>query len=200
MADWPCEVQQQEEDPPDAISPAMQIVHSSEAPLGTFSISENENIAVISYNPRLLNDRMALVATFAHELSHYLTLSIEEPPPGGWECLEPATDVTAVFVGFGVFLINSAFSFAQFGDSLAIGWRSQRQGYLGEPALLYTHALISKLLDAEAAYSLVHLKPSLAPTFRKMDEFVAQSPAIIEALRNVDSGIKTTVDPTPNGG
>ncbi|MDX6851136.1 hypothetical protein SCD92_17290, partial [Gilvimarinus sp. SDUM040013] len=53
-----------------------------------------------------------LVATFAHELSHYLTCTANEPPPGGWDNWEFATDIAATFLGFGVFMANSSFNFS----------------------------------------------------------------------------------------
>ena len=47
-------------------------------------------------------------ATFAHELARYLVETFEEPAPGGDALLEPAVDIAAVFMGFGLFMANSA--------------------------------------------------------------------------------------------
>ncbi|MDH4318404.1 MAG: hypothetical protein OEV64_08445 [Desulfobulbaceae bacterium] len=44
-----------------------------------------------------------MIATFAHELSHYLIATAPEPPPGGWESWKFATDIGATFLGFGIF-------------------------------------------------------------------------------------------------
>lgn len=41
--------------------------------------------AVITYNPLLASQPEQMVATFTHELAHYLTATASEPPPGGWE-------------------------------------------------------------------------------------------------------------------
>ena len=71
-----------------------------------------------------------MVATFAHELSHYLTATAPEPPPGGWDNWEFATDICASFLGFGIFVANSAFSFNQYTEVDSQGWQSSRGGYL----------------------------------------------------------------------
>ena len=49
-----------------------------------------------------------LVAHFGHELARYLVETLDEPPPVGALFHEPAVDIAAVFLGFGVFLANEA--------------------------------------------------------------------------------------------
>lgn len=193
IQDWPCELEQQDDDLPDSIALTTPIVHAQSSPSGTFSIGpDGRNIPIISYHPKLLKDPQALVATFAHELAHYITATIEEPPPGGWENTEPATDITAVFLGFGIFLANSAFGFSQFGDVLSQGWSWQRQGYLPETELLYGHALISVLLKADPEITTAHLKPSLVRPFKKFTTLLAESDEPILSLRRLDNVSPTT--------
>ena len=52
---------------------------------------------------------MSMVGAFAHELARLLVETFEEPPPGGALLHEPAIDLAAVFMGFGVFMANSTF-------------------------------------------------------------------------------------------
>lgn len=89
MADWPCTVQPESQEPRAAPLPP-------------------DRIPVITYKPDSL-DPNSLVATFAHEFARYLVDSFEEPPPGGALLREPAIDIAAVFMGFGMFMANSAF-------------------------------------------------------------------------------------------
>lgn len=92
MADWPC------------------IAEPTRDPLATDGgtpLSTGERIRVIHYAAAEPDPAM-LVANFAHELARYLVESFDEPPPGGALLHEPAVDLAAVFIGFGVFMANSA--------------------------------------------------------------------------------------------
>jgi hypothetical protein len=108
--------------------------------------------------PSKLDDPMGFVATMAHELGHYSMSRFRGEPPGGDEALEPATDVCAVFLGFGVFMANSAFTFQQFHDGRVQGWRTSQLGYLDEKALAYALALFLPLRGLDAGEARRHLK------------------------------------------
>jgi hypothetical protein len=88
MADWPCVV---EPEPKDAKAP----------------LPAPGRIPVITYKPGELEPN-SLVAAFAHELARYLVETFDEPAPGGASLHEPAIELAAVFMGFGVFVANSA--------------------------------------------------------------------------------------------
>jgi hypothetical protein len=100
---------------------------------------------------------MSLVATFAHELSHYLLACAKNDPPGGPEAEEHATDIGAVFMGFGIFLCNAAFQFEGFSEGLSEGWRVSRQGYLNESELSYALAIFMCLLETPFKLARPHL-------------------------------------------
>lgn len=88
MADWPCVP---EPEPSSAAAPA----------------PASERLRVIHYPPHL-KDPQQLVAHFAHELARYLVESFDDPPPGGMALYGPVVDLTAVFMGFGVFMANAS--------------------------------------------------------------------------------------------
>jgi hypothetical protein len=88
MADWPCAVEQEQH------RPRVTAV----APTG---------IPVITYRADA-NEPTALVATFAHELARCLVETFEERAPGGDMLHEPAIELAAVFMGFGVFMANAS--------------------------------------------------------------------------------------------
>ena len=88
MSEWPCAVEPQSEQP------------RSDA-------GNTDRIPIITY-PRGALEPLLLIATFAHELARYLIESFDEPAPGGEALVEPAVDLAAVFMGFGLFLANSA--------------------------------------------------------------------------------------------
>lgn len=172
MADWPCMLQCQEADPNTMVSPHAFVQGAPSSPAGTFR-ALSEGGALITYSPKQLRDPMSLVATFAHELAHYRTAGFPEPPPGGWEVWEPATDLTAAFLGFGIFLANSRFNFSHFDDGRTAGWRWQQQGYLSEVEVLHMHAIFSVVLGMDQRETLPHLKSALRGIFKRVYRDVA---------------------------
>jgi hypothetical protein len=128
---WPCTLLAQPERVRTHVSEFVHLtVLENAVPLGTFSASQGE--VTITYDPDLLNTPAVLVATLVHELAHYLLAGVKAPLPGGEALHEYLTDLTTVFLGFGLFGANRAFEFSQHGDSFGQGWRYARSGYLRE--------------------------------------------------------------------
>ena len=180
MAEWPCELQVQEADPNPVVAPTLLVKNSPSAPAGTFR--DTESGTRITYHPDRVNDPMSLVATFAHELAHYRTVGFSEPPPDGWGVWEHATDLAAVFLGFGLFLANSRFNFSQFSDGQTMGWQWQQQGYLSEPEILHMHAIRCVLLGTPERDTLGRLKPALRGIYKRVQREVAGSKFEVDRL------------------
>lgn len=140
-------------------------VPESHAPLGTFQAVDDGNggwIAEICYDPAQLDNPAKLVAIFAHEIAHYLLATIERPLPGGEDVHELMTDITAVWLGFGIFMANSARFYTA--TNLNIGghrWQSGGQGYLSERALVTAMVVTELLAGREPGEAKRHLKPYL---------------------------------------
>lgn len=166
MKNWPCKLQAQDPDPELRIAPTVAIRKETHSPLGTFS-AENTDEIIIMYNPAIASNPTQLIATFAHELAHYLTGTCPESPPGGWKNWEFATDIAAVFMGFGVFLANSAFTFSQFSDFDSQGWPSSRSGYLTEPEFSFALAIFIKLKGIDPKTVNSHLKTNIKSFVKK---------------------------------
>ncbi|MDO6765537.1 hypothetical protein [Agarivorans sp. 1_MG-2023] len=166
MRDWACRLEAQEEDVDPQVAPTLMIQNVPQNPLGTFQANDNEGI-VVTYNPTIAANPTQLVATLAHELSHYLTATSPTPPPGGWENWEFATDITATFLGFGIFMSNSAFSFQQFTEVDSQGWAFNRSGYLSEAEHIYSLAIFLLLKGVEPDIATAHLKPNLKKMLKK---------------------------------
>lgn len=184
LESWPCELKAQEEEPNLLVAPTVAIRGVKQAPLGTFSANQNRGVT-ITYNPKIISDPLQMVATFAHELAHYLTSTAPEPPPGGWENWEFATDVAATFLGFGVFVANAAFTFRQYSDVDSQGWRTEGGGYLSEAE--HSHALAIFLLlkgipESDALpHCCANVRAYLAKALKEL-----RGSAEIEALRQVE--------------
>ncbi len=166
MDAWPTRLQAQEEDPNLHVAPTLVVKNVEQNPLGTFSVDEN-NEATITYNPKIVADPVQMVATFAHELSHYLTGTAPEPPPGGWENWEFATDICATFLGFGIFQANAAFNFRQFTSADTVGWQTSAGGYLTEAEHSYSLAIFLRLKDIEADVALPHCDANVKGYLKK---------------------------------
>jgi hypothetical protein len=190
LEQWPCElVAGDAERPIHAGNAHLLVHHGTPPPCGTFRI-EGEGAsakALISYNPNLAFHAESLVATFAHELSHYLMSTATTPPPGGWDLHELATDMTAVYLGFGIFLANSARNFGQFQSAGEMGWSSHLQGYLSEPALVTALAIFQRLAGRAPADAAPHLKPYLQKVLKAADKALAkQHPDLVASVKEID--------------
>jgi len=192
MAGWPCELRMQEDDPNPLVSTALLVQNAPSSPAGTFRATNAG--ALITYHPKRLSDPMSLVATFAHELAHYQTANYPEPPPGGWDAWEHATDLAAVFLGFGLFLANSRFRFSQHSDGQTMGWKWRQQGYLSEPEVLHAHAIRCALLGTPLHQTLDHLKPALRGIYKRVQRDVQRAP---QALQNLREESPAVVGDTP---
>ena len=141
--------------------------HESNGAAGTFCDSEDAP-PVIRYDPSLLQRPRALVAVFAHELSHLLIHRAPESPPGrhkvnGDLLEEAATDLCAVYLGFGVFLAESAFSYQR--DSQ--GWEARWQGYLSPTVLSVALAIMVLTLDLSPQKASPHLSANPRTCFEQ---------------------------------
>ena len=165
MTEWACELRAQDADPMAVVAPTVVVEGVPTSPAGTFSVSEDA--ITITYNPDQLNRPESLVATFAHELAHYLSFSTSVRPPGGEDFEEPATDFLALFLGFGIFLANSAYQFSQYAGVDSQGWSSRSQGYLSQDELVYGLALFAELKGLQDESVVAHLDTHLRSFFRK---------------------------------
>lgn len=177
MLDWPCRLVEQESD--DDMHAVMSLFpHSYErsGAAGTFSYDGRK--PTISYDPRGLDEPMRLVATLAHELGHYLLAGAKNDPPGGAETEEPATDLAAVFMGFGVPMANGVFVFS------SKGW--SRKGYLGEADFAYALAIFADLLDIDDKQIRRHLRTNSRAYFKQSRKHLRRERADdLEAMRRI---------------
>jgi hypothetical protein len=190
MADWPCELRAGREDRPIHAGNTLLLRHEgAPPPCGTFQVQSagGPPKVVITYNPSLAADSGAMVATFAHELGHYLMSSAATAPPGGWELHELHTDLAAVWLGFGIFLANSARSFSQYQSAGEIGWSSRTQGYLSEGALVTALVIFQRLRGEDPLAPSPWLKDYLRSDLKRAAGALARlHPDVAAAVDAVD--------------
>jgi hypothetical protein len=180
--DWPCILEAQPERPKDRVA-QLGIVKSDKGalPLGTYGTIGNN--VVITYDPALVSDPGSLVATLAHELSHYLLDATPGMPPGDHEMHEYATDLTVAFLGFGIFAANLAFNFSQHHGGGTHGWRTSGQGYLRERDWAFALAVFCNLRDEPVDELKPLLKPHIYSDVRDAQKFLARNASLLAPHR-----------------
>jgi hypothetical protein len=155
---WTCRLEPQQPDHLRELALRTGGRHQGRGAAGTFRVESGR--ATISYDPEQLDDLESFAALMAHEWSHHLLALVHAPRPGGPEVEEPLTDLCAVYLGFGVFQANAAFSFGQYSEGLGGGWRSRSLGYLGQKGSSFALAIAATASDTPARSIRRHLSPN----------------------------------------
>lgn len=182
MEDWNCKLQAHDDSemaqqirPLHNMRPDEGVISAA----GTFSMAWDHSMTTITYSPHQLENYASLVATFAHELSHFYLATVPFAPPAGPTAEEHATDVCAVHMGFGIFLANTAISYSN-------GAVVARKGYLGEVALSYALAIFTALRQVPAKDVCRHLNSNPRSFFKSaVRDIDKRWSHRMEALRNV---------------
>ncbi|HZP75573.1 MAG TPA: hypothetical protein VFB45_05470 [Pseudolabrys sp.] len=150
---------------------------SGEYNQGTFLLTDEA--AQITYAPALLGNPQRLVTVFAHELAHYLLTTCQSQPPCTVDEREMLIDLTGVFLGFGVFMANSVFSF----ESPDKWWNLGRSGYLPEEGLVFALALFIAAKRIPAKEVTPYLKPHLAKQIKHALRDLAREPRWLNQVK-----------------
>ena len=140
-------------------------------------------IETITYDSGMEPNATQLVATFAHELSHALHNRSVEPLNIDPELYELFTDLTAIYLGYGVFIANSRFGFSRVFESNTEGWQAQGAGYLPEADMIFATAIFMRVKDIPQEVASEHLKPRLQKMLNKAFKQLSNYEAEVEALR-----------------
>lgn len=153
------------------------IIQSGASAIGTYQLVADGmggSLAQIRYDESLLGDLPAFVATLAHELSHYLLSTVRHSFPGGEDMHELLTDLTATFLGFGIFLANNARSHRTYQHGLGSGWQSSHTGYLSERALITALVISERLAGRDPALAEPYLKSYLKDDLKLVTRWFAR--------------------------
>lgn len=172
MDDWQVDLVEDDNVLARDLPPSLVPVGPSRHALGTFSAAGNR--VQISYVPALVRSPERLIATFAHELAHYLLATAGEAPVCADDERECLTDLAAVFMGFGVFLANARFHHETYSDGIMQGWRIGHSGYLPESDLIFALALFLQAKGLGGGEAAACLKPHLASLLRRAMRQVRQ--------------------------
>lgn len=183
MKDWPVRLVAQGALPA-ALSEKAFVIHANNPCAGTFRYDEDHGI--ITYDPTLLKRPIGLIATFAHELGHYLNASFKEPPPDGWDLVEPATDTTATFMGFGLFgANNSCADYQEFSEEGIPQIRRGKSGYLTEAQWIFDLAIFCVLTRTPFETAKPHLKGHLWKQLQRAGKYVEKRDIASVVIDNI---------------
>lgn len=158
LQDWHCALEPQQPDHLRDIALRTGGQHRGRGAAGTFRVEGGRG--TITYDPHQLDELESFVALMAHEWSHHLLALVHAQRPGGAEVEESLTDLCAIYLGFGVFQANAAFSFGQYSEGLGGGWRSRALGYLGQKGSSFALAVSVVATGAKPGEIKRHLGPN----------------------------------------
>ena len=129
-------------------------------------VAENSELLIIPYSEELLRDPQVLTATYAHNMAHYLGSQVQEPPPGGMENWPHITELLGVFLGFGIFMANTANTTKIRSCASCSGPSVERTNFLSEYDITYALAIFAALKKIEPKEVIKHLKPTLRTYYK----------------------------------
>lgn len=183
MAHWPYRLVNQnacELLPP----PRIQIQGALRGSTGITPATVNEaNAITVTYDPNLIGNPEALIASYAHSLAHYLGSTAAEEPPGGSENWPHLTELLAVFLGFGLMFANSAYHVRAGCGSC--GPAADRHNYLSQYDITYALALFCTLKGIPSRDCSRHLKSSLRGFFKRSIKDIEARDVALQALRSI---------------
>lgn len=130
---------------------------------------------LVSYSPEQTAKPQDLVATMAHGVAQHMLWQSQLTPPGGPDYFVQAAEVLAVFMGFGVMVTNSAYTFKG-SCAKCYNPRADRQASLSESECLYALALFCNLQNLDRRQVAKHLKPYLAASFKSAERQISKHP------------------------
>lgn len=137
----------------------------------------------VPYDPALVNNPEAMIASLSHQLAHYLASLAEEPPPGGEQNWAQATEVLAVFLGFGLMFANSAFNVRISRCGSCGAPPADRESFLSQHDIAYALAIFCVLKGIPNRAVLPHLKGSLRGFYKKAVTEVSANEAALACLQ-----------------
>ena len=133
---------------------------------GAHRIKLDSPLPVI-YHASLAARREVLLASFAHILAGYLIRTLGELPPGGARRWSHATDLLAVFLGFGVIYANSLPLFLPGVGRTAQGGEASLRNHISRWDAVYALAIFCVLKGIARREVLPHLKRPLRSFFNR---------------------------------
>lgn len=135
----------------------------------------------MTYNPQQASKPGDLASSYAHHLAQHLVAQSQQLPPGGAEYFNASTEVVAIFMGFGVMMANSAYTFRG-GCGSCYNSQANRQATLSEDNVVFALALFCRLKAIPTAEATKHLKGYLRSNFKQALKQIDREPVRLQQL------------------
>jgi len=135
-----------------------------------------------------------LVSCFALEIALHLLSYREFPDEFSDDEIGALADLVTVYLGFGIFRVNTAFGSESSSDFNSHAWGTERQGVLTETSLVFTTAIFVRLVGIAPEDVRPFLKNRLRKSFDKAIRQVDASPDEIAHLRSCEPPNLTLVE------
>jgi len=172
---WPTDLVPMQQRPiAKSLSPGIAFAGGSGA-AGTFQmVAGPDNLfrAEIHYAEEDLERPVDLVGTLAHEVAHYRLHKLRAHGPGGEDCEELLTDLTAIWLGFGIMLGNQARYGLHTANEHGQWYTSGSRGYLSEGARMCAVAISETLAGRDPMAAAPYLKPYLVNDLTKALRYI----------------------------
>ena len=121
---------------------------------------------LLSYSSVMMKKPMDLVASMSNLIAQHYLLQSRQIPPAGPESFNETAEIISIFMGFGILVANSAYTFR---GSCASCYdaRANRSAALSENEAVFALALFTLLKEIPASHATAELKPYLRGTFKK---------------------------------
>jgi len=141
----------------------------------------NELSIYLSYNPQQTLKPEDLSSSFVHVMAQHLVIQSRELPPGGTDYFVEGTEILAIFLGFGVMLSNSAYTFRG-GCGSCYNGQANRQATLSESEVIFALALYCRLKGIPNAEVTRFLKKYLKKSYKLALKQIEAQPDFLERL------------------
>ncbi|RJG48184.1 hypothetical protein [Motilimonas pumila] len=148
--------------------------------IGPIEIGSNQvalsQVYYIDFHPGQLKNPNALVAVMCVQVTNAILASHGFEIEGGEDVRPAAIEVLAGFLGFGVMMSNSAFTFRGGGCSSCHNSKVGRQSALSEEETCYILALYCHYQNVDVKLASPHLERHLRPLLKRAAKQVAAYP------------------------
>lgn len=153
-------------------------------------ITPQDKRLLIPFNPQQVNNPEGMIATFAHIIAHYMGQMVQQPVPGGEEYWPHATEMVAIYLGFGLMFANSAYTFRG-GCGSCYNPHATRDAYLTEQQSTYALALFAVLKEIPDARVSGQLKGHLKGFYKKSVKDIQSRAERLARLRSYGHRLPT---------
>lgn len=164
LASWPFVLVPQQQVA--AAAPPRLTLQTTQRANNSSAVVASNDVLMVSYSAPMLKKPMDLVASMSKAVAQHYLYQTGLVPPAGLESFNETSEILSVFMGFGVLVANSAYTFR---GSCARCYdpNANRVAALSESEAIFCLAVFGVLKEIPNKQITVLLKPYLRTTYKK---------------------------------